>query len=107
MLCRVTELLAEFSSSAYMTDTKLSRVKPIPAEVNKPARRALCAGVILGRIAGCHALSIPPGTLKQKLWVTGWAEVRGSFVPCERHLYEKRELPRCVLLQMETTCDLL
>jgi len=26
----VTELLAEFSSSAYMTDTKLSRFKRIP-----------------------------------------------------------------------------
>src|SRR5215510_10692700 len=31
----------------------------------------LCSGVILGRIQGFHARSIPPDTLKQKLWVTG------------------------------------
>ncbi len=32
MLCRVTELVVECGSSAYMTDTKLSRLKRIPAE---------------------------------------------------------------------------
>jgi hypothetical protein len=30
VLCRVTELVAEFSASAYLTDTQLSRVKRIP-----------------------------------------------------------------------------
>src|SRR5215475_1567353 len=34
-------------------------------------RRSCVQVVILGRIQGVHALSIPPGTLKQKLWVTG------------------------------------
>src|SRR4029434_3881400 len=34
-------------------------------------RRSCVQVVILGRIQGFHALSIPPGTLKQKLWVTG------------------------------------
>src|SRR5215510_601519 len=34
-------------------------------------RRSCVQMVILGRIQGFHALSIPPGTLKQKLWVTG------------------------------------
>src|SRR5215510_12767990 len=31
-LCRVTELVVEFSSSAYLTDTQLSRLKRIPRE---------------------------------------------------------------------------
>src|SRR4029453_7051925 len=34
-------------------------------------RRSCVQGMILGRIQGFHALSIPPGALKQKLWVTG------------------------------------
>src|SRR5262245_14264212 len=34
-------------------------------------RRSCVQVVILGRIQGFHALSIPPGTLKRKLWVTG------------------------------------
>src|SRR5215510_15321353 len=40
-------------------------------------RRSCVQVVILGRIQGFHALSIPPGTLKQKLWVTGSFLARG------------------------------
>jgi len=32
VLCRVTELVVEFSSSVYMTDTQLSRLKRIPGK---------------------------------------------------------------------------
>src|SRR5215467_11416349 len=34
-------------------------------------RRSCVQGVIIGRIQGFHAFSIPQDTRKQKLWVTG------------------------------------
>ena len=44
----------------------------------------LCSGVILGRIEGFHARSIPPDTLKQKLWVTGSPSRGGPHLPAQR-----------------------
>src|SRR5215813_14496444 len=41
-------------------------------------RRSCVQGVIIGRIQGFHAFSIPQDTRKQKLWVTGRSCTEGD-----------------------------
>src|SRR5262252_10826251 len=43
-------------------------------------RRSCVQGVIIGRIQGFHALSIPQDTRKQKLWVTGRGQWRACMI---------------------------
>src|SRR5215471_12625141 len=44
-------------------------------------RRSCVQGVIIGRIQGFHAFSIPQDTRKQKLWVTGSPGGEGAGLP--------------------------
>src|SRR5215470_8098179 len=48
-------------------------------------RRSCVQGVIIGRIQGFHALSIPQDTRKQKLWVTGRCYTGCTGDRCQSH----------------------